>query len=234
MTDFLPRLLTSEKSYYWSLDPREANDSLGFYEEAAGSLLLIAMHLSDPMPWIAARNPLLFDARGPGKVDLETKRILGKRHRLGFGNETPLILLNPLPLILHKVEAQGLDFNLPIQCFPELKKQPGKVLPREIHANLVIESFQQTIRWSSRNMSELSQCLHAELLLLLKLSSWMSINRIQSLTSFHLHTSLKPCRMCAAFIDTARYKTQNFRVSYEMDDPGPLAQNTLLDRNGYN
>ncbi len=233
MKSFRPRVLASHRQSYWTLRDEISADGLKLIDEASGSLLLIAMHLQEERPWTAARNPLLFDLNGPGSIDKETKRILGKRHRQGLGDEAPLVELDPIALLLTRIKDEGLDLRQELVPFPERIKEPGKLLPREIIATLHIETDQGPTTWRARNMSELSQVLHAELILVFALSQWLSERPLAHIQSFKLHASLKPCRMCAAFLEAVKDSCDSFEVSYEEDDPGPLAQNTLLDQYGY-
>lgn len=203
-------------------------------DEGAGALLLIGMHLVDPMPWLCARNPLYF-RQDPGLIDLESKRILGKRFKpypdqLPEQGET----LDPMARVLDLVEQAGHDFATEVEA-PHLVKTPGKLLPRKLVAHARIRFHDQELNLYSRNFSELSQCLHAELTLIFGLARILSqlSEAPQKLQDFHLETTLKPCKMCAAFLHVLRRKCDNFRVTYFENDPGRLAAHTLLDQYGY-
>jgi hypothetical protein len=236
MTDDYPRLLASNREFFWTLRPDLSFDYFSFQEEGAGSLLLIGMHLSDAMPWLCARNPLYF-ARAPGLVDLESKRILGKRFRTDtdlVDPSLPFRTLDTLALVLHIVKETGHSFQSD-SGIPTLPKIPGKLLPRQLKAKVQVTTEGREWTLHARNFSEVSQCLHAELTLVMGLSQLFSglPQPPEKLDTFQLETTLKPCRMCAAFLHVVRKKCRAFSVSYEEDDPGRLAAHTLLDRFGY-
>jgi hypothetical protein len=233
MSDY-PRLLSSPKNFYWTLPPRVSSDYFGFQEQGAGALLLMGMHLTDPMPWLCARHPLGFSA-APGFIDLESKRILGKRFRL-HPAEGPATfqLIDPITRVLDIVDNAGHAFDT-IPVHPELAKVPGKLQPRRLNATAKVVIAGESLVFHARNFSELSQCLHAELTVIFGLSRHLS-ERPQPprrLQSFELDTTLKPCKMCAAFLHALRPKCEAFQVRYHEDDPGRLAADTLLDRFGY-
>lgn len=233
MNDF-PRLLSSPKNFYYTLPPRVSSDYFAFQEQGAGALLLIGMHLTDRMPWLCARHPLCFSS-APGFIDRESKRILGKRFRLhpDEGSAT-FQVIDPIALVLETLENAGHDFDKrPVH--PQMAKVPGKLQPRRLHAAVQVVIAGERINFYSRNFSELSQCLHAELTLIFELSRYLS-ERPQPpdrLQSFELETTLKPCKMCAAFLHALRRTCDVFLVKYAEDDPGRLAADTLLDRFGY-
>lgn len=229
-----PRLLSSAKNFHWTLPPLVSSDYFAFQDQGAGALLLIGMHLTDSMPWLCARHPLEFSS-APGFIDLESKRILGKRFRR-FPAEDPTAfqVIDPIARVLDTLEAAGHTFDQkPVH--PELAKVPGKLQPRRINAVAEVGLAGESLTFYSRNFSELSQCLHAEVTLIFGLSLYLSArpqppDRLQS---FELETTLKPCKMCAAFLHALRRKCAAFRVNYHEDDPGRLAADTLLDRFGY-
>jgi tRNA(Arg) A34 adenosine deaminase TadA len=234
MTIEFPCLLSSQKAFHWTLQRRLSCDYFGFQEEGAGALLLIGMHLSDPMPWLCARHPLYFPGP-PGIIDLESKRILGKRFQMNpaYSPES-CETLDPMALVLDVMERAGHSLAKEAE-HPILDKVPGKLLPRKLTATARIVYQGQEFTVHSRNFSELSQCLHAELTLLFGLSRILSQmpDQAAKLDSFQLETTLKPCKMCAAFLHILRRKCVQFQVSYREDDPGRLAANTLLDQAGY-
>ncbi len=45
-----------------------------------------------------------------------------------------------------------------------------------------------------------------------------------------VYVSLKPCKMCAGMLWDAAAEIRSLRVVYALDDPGPKARNTVLDR----
>lgn len=233
MSDF-PSLLASPKNFHWTLPPRVSLDYFALHEQGAGALLLIGMHLTDSMPWLCARHPLCFPL-APGFIDQESKRILGKRFRSG-PDERPRDCrpIDPIARVLETLDKTGHSFETrPVH--PELPKIPGKLQPRRLTAEAKVVIAGTSLTFYSRNFSELSQCLHAELTLIFGLSRYLSAlpqppDRLQS---FELETTLKPCKMCAAFLHALRRKCDAFQVRYDEDDPGRLAADTLLDRLGY-
>ncbi len=47
-----------------------------------------------------------------------------------------------------------------------------------------------------------------------------------------IYTSLKPCKMCAGIIHDCAADPSSLQVLYWEDDPGPMAQNTILEAKG--
>lgn len=229
-----PRLLSSPKNFHWILPPRVSSDYFALQEQGAGALLLIGMHLTDSMPWLCARHPLEFSSE-PGFIDLESKRILGKRFRQHSAQSPAAFqVIDPIARALAILANVGHAFDQkPVH--PELAKVPGRLQPRKLNATAQLVIGGENLTLYSRNFSELSQCLHAELTLIFGLSRYLSERpeppvRLQS---FELETTLKPCKMCAAFLHKLRQKCETFQVRYHEDDPGRLAADTLLDRFGY-
>ncbi len=220
-------ILASDRQTLYALKKDLTGDHFGFTREGSAALLWIAMHLNDPRPWTAARNPM-FGTRAPAMIDQATKRILGKRFSSDDPPQLPVRELDPFALALTKIEASGHSFESEDVPWPTVKKVPGKLLPRKLLAHARIQTPDETKNYYARNFTEISQCLHAELSLLLYLS-----REPLTLLSFSLKTTLKPCRMCAAFLHHLRSQTSSFHIEYEEDDPGPLAANTLLDQYGY-
>jgi len=245
-----PLILSSDGSFFWRLAEHLRDDYFDFRHEGAGALLLIGIHLSDPLPWVCARHPVLFD--GPvGLIDTESKRILGKllgniapspghgeRENDDRTDTAPLSKtrhVDPIALAVKKIHAMGDLFDPQAAVGPNIPKTPGRIGPRAIGAKLHVTFDGHDLRFYGRNYSEISQCLHAELALVFVLSAILkeSVKKPERLDFFHLESQLKPCRMCAAFLHTVAAKCDDFRVDYERDDPGPLARNTLLDQYGY-
>jgi tRNA(Arg) A34 adenosine deaminase TadA len=229
-----PKLLSSPKNFHWILPPRVSSDYFTFQEQGAGALLLIGMHLTDSMPWLCARHPLEYSS-APGFIDLESKRILGKRFR-PHPAESPAAVqvIDPIARVLDTLENEGHAFDKkPVH--PELPKVPGKLQPRRLNAVAQLVVAGESLTFYSRNFSELSQCLHAELTLMFGLSRYLSEHPQppDRLQSFELETTLKPCKMCAAFLHALSRRCEVFHVKYDEDDPGRLAAETLLDRFGY-
>jgi hypothetical protein len=220
-------ILSSDKQILYTLANDLAADPFGFSQEGPAALLWIAMHLSDPRPWTAARNPM-YREPGLGAIDQATKRVLGKRFHWGEPPRVPRKELDPYGLALSKIRATGHDFTSVNIVWPSSEKVAGKLQARRLWAHASIQTPNRALDLYSRNFAEISQCLHAELSLLLYL-----IQQPLTLVSFALRTTLKPCRMCAAFLHQLRHHTQAFKVEYEQDDPGPLASRTLLDQYGY-
>ncbi len=192
------------------------------------------MHLADPMPWLCARNPLYFP-KDPGLIDLESKRILGKRLKPGADLLPERSKeLDPIVRVLDLLDEAGHSFTREVEP-PQLVKTPGKLVPRKLVAHAHIRFHEQELDLYSRNFSELSQCLHADLTLIFGLSKLLSEMKDPpaTLQAFQLKTTLKPCKMCAAFLHVLRRKCSIFRVTYFEDDPGRLAAHTLLDQHGY-
>ncbi len=236
-----PRILSSQKTFYWTLPAALHCDAFSFQSSAPAALLLLGMHIKDPLPWMCARNPVEWEQE-PALLDLECKRILGKRYRLFTEDHSTTpnssLLYEPIDtiaVILKLLKSIDHNFLDPNQTLPQLIKVPGKLLPRHLFAQAEIRFSTSTVKLYSRNFSELSQCLHAELSLLFALSEMLRglPPENQPIRSFHLHSTLKPCKMCAAFLHLVRGFCQSFDVSFDEHDPGKLASDTLLDRYGY-
>jgi hypothetical protein len=229
-----PFLLSSDRTFHWTLPPLLSFDYFSFQKDGAGSMLLIGMHLAESMPWLCARHPLCFPQE-PGWIDQECKRILGKRFR---PHERPSLKeekhLDPIAQVLETVTQTAHVFDEEPRFVPQVKV-PGKLLPRKLTARAELVIQDREFCFHSRNFSELSQCLHAELTLVFALSRFLSElpEPPETIASFRLETTLKPCKMCAAFLHAMKPKCQSFHVSYVEDDPGRLATDTLLDRFGY-
>ena len=236
MGPMFPCLLDSTASFYWTLPQTRGFDYFGFYGEGAGALLLIGMHLSDPMPWKCARRPLWF-VHEPGLIDRESKRILGKRQAQV---STPKLAVHPYrpidPMAMVLSTLRDCGHNMLVESArPDLIKAPGKLLPRRLHARARILMSGESVTLFSRNFSERSQCLHAELTLLIGLNQLLGEQLMAPpfLDELHIYTTLKPCKMCAAFLHIARQRSRIFALYYAQDDPGRLAADTCLDRFGY-
>ncbi|MCX6129272.1 MAG: hypothetical protein NTX25_09455 [Proteobacteria bacterium] len=234
-----PHILASDRSFFWTLQPNLDLDYFSFRTEGAGALLLLGMHLVEKRPWECARNPVYFSEQ-PGYIDIEAKKILGKRFKQAESSplestSKPIRALDPWLEILASIDkAEHCFFIQP--RWPDLtNKQAGKLLPRKLWAKAEVSFEGGKYCLYSRNFSELSQCLHAELVLLFGLSRLLSQEqkRPDRIISLVLEASLKPCKMCAAFLDLVRQKCLSFEVKYAEDDPGPLAANTRLDRFSY-
>ncbi len=244
-----PAILSSHRTHLWALADPLRFDHFSWREEGAGALLLLGMHLSDPRPWSCARNPVVFE-EAPGMIDLASKRILGKRFRMSSARpeadaqalrtadahedeSAAMKRIDTIALINHTVRSTGFDPTSAAPQFPALEKEPGKLLPRPLVAAARITCERGELRIHSRNFTEISQGLHAEVVLLSLLSEELSTKDLGAIESFEFETTLKPCKMCAAFLHSVRSHTRVFTVRYEEEDPGPLAADTLLDRYGY-
>lgn len=235
-----PYLQASQGPFAWTLPETLGFDAFAWRAEAPAALLLIGMHLSDPRPWDCARRPLFLKAQ-PGLIDLESKRLLGKRLRAFEELSSPLALalkpLDSIALVLSRLESLGHSLESEPTWPNPATKEAGKLLPRKLLARARVRLGGEELSLVARNFSEISQCLHAELVLLFGLSRLLSLRKLppipEALERFEIEATLKPCKMCAAFLFSLREKCQVFSVRYEEDDPGPLARNTLLDRFGY-
>lgn len=230
-----PFLLSADQSCYWTLPSQLQYDFFSFRDQGAGALLLIGMHLAESMPWRCARNPVYF-AENPGPLDREAKRILGKRFQSGSRQGSlPLRLLDTIALVLQRLAASGHCFDSPPHREWPDHKNPGQLLPRRILASARIELADESFELHARNFSEISQCLHAELVLLFELSRRLSekLLPLNALKAFQLRTTLKPCKMCAAFLYAVGTCCRSFHVQFDEHDPGRLAADTLLDRHSY-
>lgn len=231
-----PALLASNKGFYWTTPDEPSLDYFDFKVEGAASLLLLATHLSDERPWDAARNPVWLTGEA-GWIDLACKRILGKRYRLKTEDTSlsELRFLDPIPVLLQKMRNKTHDFFDPKILWPEAVKLPGRLVPRQLVAEIKVSFAGETLAVYARNFSEVSQCLHAEIGAIMALSEALSIHPSppSRLDTFELSTTLKPCRMCAAFLKQVKTRCRDFEVRYKQNDPGPLAHDTWLDREGY-
>lgn len=250
-----PLILSSDESFFWQLADILKDDYFSFGSEGSRALLLIGAHLSDPYPWRCARHPVFFD--GPvGVIDSESKKILGKRyarleHLKSCSDPDPssnqprnttakmdmfrTVVIDPFAEVLKRLD-QSEDLLDPQVSLPSgTLKTPGKIVPRAIKATLTVIFGGRELTLYGRNYGDISQCLHAELALLLALSRILCQHpdSPQTLDFLRLTSALKPCRMCAAFLHIVRRKCAYFSVDYDLDDPGPLARNTLLDQFGY-
>lgn len=236
MSRLYPCIRAAKRDFYWTLEEKLTYDCFDFRRSAPASMLLIGIHLEDERPWECARFPA-FLPEAPGPIDLATKRLLGKRLRNGADEppewKGPWAKLDTIALALGKIDGTLHSFTGSPRWPSSSEKRPGHLLPRRLTARARIRWETAEIELTSRNFSEISQCLHAELTLIFELSRRLSRNCPPFLELFELESTLKPCKMCAAFLFLLKARSQRFRVSYEEDDPGPLAQDTWLDRTGY-
>lgn len=236
-----PRILSSGKEFYWTLGGSLDWDYFGLAQEGVASILLLGVHLAESHPWKCARNPIVLQG-DPGVIDQESKRVLAKRFHMSTdgsdrgvgGHNVPLKGIDLMAAFDQCIERVGHSFEYPV-VWPEWEKSPGKLVPRKISAELKVEIGLETWVLYARNFSEISQCLHAEIAILLKISEKISTmaQHPMAIQDFTLNCTLKPCKMCASWLYFVSKKCLQFSLSYELDDPGPLAKNTLLDQFGY-
>lgn len=99
------------------------------------------------------------------------------------------------------------DFNRPIAAF--ICSPEGRLLS-----------------WAVNNSSK-NKTLHAEVAAIQKFHQNFKTKLPAGAV---IYTSLKPCRMCAGMIVDMAENPKDLRVIYFQDDPGPLAQNTELEK----
>lgn len=99
------------------------------------------------------------------------------------------------------------DYNRPIAAF--ICSAEGKVLS-----------------WAVNNNSK-NKTLHAEIAAIQK---FHQVFKSKLPAGSVIYTSLKPCRMCAGMIVDMAEDPKDLKVIYFQDDPGPLAQNTELEK----
>lgn len=145
----------------------------------------------------------------------------------------------PHPLLGYPNLLEGLTLpSQPVEAAPTLwnelltqltragaKNQERYQSDRPISA-VLLSSEGHLIAWAHNRSSE-NPTHHAEFSLLL---DWARTHSSLLPQSSVLLCSLKPCKMCAAAIVQAA-SGQNLKVYYFLDDPGPLAKNTALDKN---
>jgi tRNA(Arg) A34 adenosine deaminase TadA len=99
------------------------------------------------------------------------------------------------------------DFNRPIAVF-------------------VVDPNGKLLSWAVNNNSK-NKTLHAETAALLKYYETYGQKLPAGST---IYASMKPCRMCAGMIVEMCENPDLIKVIYFQDDPGPLAQNTELEK----
>ena len=108
------------------------------------------------------------------------------------------------------------------QSVPSSSPIPRYARDREVRATLLIPGRSPSQIF--RNQNHQIKTWHAEMLLLRAFDYKIPAGSI-------LRTTLKPCRMCAAWILACRPTTpgSSFTVRYRDDDPGRWARGTALD-----
>jgi tRNA(Arg) A34 adenosine deaminase TadA len=93
-------------------------------------------------------------------------------------------------------------------------------------AVLICSPNGKLLSWAVNNNSK-NKTLHAEVASILKYFETFG----QKLPKqAHIYVSMKPCRMCAGMMVEMAEDPDSIRVIYFQDDPGPLAQNTELEK----
>jgi cytidine deaminase len=82
------------------------------------------------------------------------------------------------------------------------------------------------LSWAVNNNSK-NKTLHAEVSAVQK---YFEISKRKIPKGSRIYTSLKPCRMCAGMILEMAEDPDGIQTIFFQDDPGPLAQNTVLER----
>lgn len=91
-------------------------------------------------------------------------------------------------------------------------------------AVIAVDSGLNILGWSANSNSK-NKTLHAEVRLIQGLGMPLPRNA-------EIFVSLKPCKMCAAMIAESAEDPKSIRVYYLENDPGALAQRTMLDKIG--
>lgn len=99
------------------------------------------------------------------------------------------------------------DFNRPIAAF-------------------ICSAEGMLLSWAVNNNSK-NKTLHAEVAAIQK---YFETHQKLLPAGARIYTSLKPCRMCAGMIFEMAADPASLSIMYFQDDPGPLAQNTVLER----
>lgn len=125
------------------------------------------------------------------------------------------------------LEFMQVSFNITFDEKPRLQSENRFENARDVRATLQDENG--NILEEALNDNAQNKTLHAEVKLVQKYFA-----RTGKALPPHstIHTSLKPCRMCAAMIWHACEKPKSLKVKYDEFDPGRFAQNTVLDQHG--
>ncbi len=177
-----------------------------------------------------------------GMVQLAAKRAAGsvqaKNHSLNVRHHW-IEIGDPGEHFLKSQHMESIVWKAPQYIFDALeghyfldallsKVRQSETLPdsnRPIAA-LVCDRNGKLLSWAVNNNSK-NKTLHAEIL---ALQQYFEINRTKLPAGTKIYVSLKPCRMCAAMIAQMCEDADLLEVIYFKDDPGPLAQHTVLDK----
>ncbi len=95
-------------------------------------------------------------------------------------------------------------------------------------AALVCGPEGQVLSWAVNNNAK-NKTLHAEVVAVQRF--YRNFRQKLPLET-KIYSSMKPCRMCAGMIYEMSENPVKLQTVYFQDDPGPLAQNTILERQG--
>lgn len=124
-------------------------------------------------------------------------------------------------------DADAMLFALGLANGVSQERIPRARRDRPIGA-VLIDAEGRLLQWAT-NSSGIDRTRHAEANLL---QNWWHQQRRPLPHGARLYCTLKPCRMCAALIWTMAPDPRSVKVLYHEHDPGPLAQQTLLERHG--
>src|SRR5690606_27800629 len=93
-------------------------------------------------------------------------------------------------------------------------------------AAFLCDSQGKLLSWSVNNNSK-NKTLHAEISVL---QQYFMQSSCKLPPQAICYVSLKPCRMCAGMLTHMAEEPSGLRIIYFQDDPGPLAQNTVLEK----
>jgi tRNA(Arg) A34 adenosine deaminase TadA len=177
-----------------------------------------------------------------GMVQLAAKRasggILAKDHMQSLEHNW-IEIGSSQEHFLKSQHLQNIEWRAPTYIFDALEAHyflddliaqipRGKILHdfnRPIAA-LICDRNGKLLNWSVNNNSK-NKTLHAEIL---AVQRYFEVYGSKLPVGARIYISLKPCRMCAAMIAQMSEDPDYLEVVYFKDDPGPLAQNTVLDK----
>lgn len=181
--------------------------------------------------WIHSTSPATLTEREAVKVTAKRLRAPTDRH-LPTQKTTPLTLAPPLPSFEVPDLAPGKRVERVeiVRWLERLKKQTNQATTKwtsdRTVAALLLDSAGHVITYAW-NTNAVIRTRHAEWNLCETLSARVPGGKIP--VGATLYVSLKPCRMCAARIWECAADPAKLNVIYLENDPGPLAQGTLLD-----
>jgi hypothetical protein len=177
------------------------------------------------------RTPLSPSPLDRAAVQLAAKKLTGDLEPHPGPLELPVLELEPqLALARAKTRASVLEPLSPLADPRELdawlppEPNPAPLAQRDRPLLAALLDPGGHVLLAARNTSGTNRTLHAELNLVH--AWWMATGRPLPAGS-RLLATLRPCRMCAALI--VRAAAAPLEVLYLHEDPGPLAQDTLLD-----